>query len=57
MQINHTWREGNRTADWLANFSIYVNHLNLIILETPPTKLQKFMFDDISGACKPRKSG
>lgn len=54
MQINHTWREGNRSADWLANFSISVNHLNLIILETPPIELRKLMFDDISGACMPR---
>jgi len=38
VKINHTWREGNRSADWLANFSISVNHLNLIILETPPTE-------------------
>jgi len=51
VQINHIWRKGNKSADWLASFSIYVNHLNLIILETPPTEFQKLMFDDISGAC------
>ena len=34
MQINHTLYEGNRSADWLANFSIHVDHLNLIVLET-----------------------
>ena len=54
VQINHTLREGNRSIDWLANFSISVNHLNLIILETPPTELQKLVFDDISEACMPR---
>ena len=24
--INHTWREGNRAADWLANFSFNLQH-------------------------------
>ena len=24
-QVIHTWREGNRCADWLANFSLYLN--------------------------------
>jgi len=54
VQIKHTWREVKRSADWLANFSISVNHLNLILLETPPNELQKLMFDDIFGACMPR---
>ena len=57
MKINHTLREGNRSVDWLANFSISVNHLNLIILEIPPTELQKLMFDDIFGVCMPRMYG
>jgi ribonuclease HI len=53
-QVIHTWREGNRCADWLANFSLSLNSWNLVALESPPNELQNLMFDDISGACMPR---
>ena len=52
VKINHTLHEGNRSADWLANFSIFVNHLNLIILETPPMSFKSSCLMIFSGlAC------
>ncbi|GAU24368.1 hypothetical protein TSUD_390770 [Trifolium subterraneum] len=51
VRINHNWREGNRSADWLATSSTTVDHLNLVILETAPSELQQILFDDISRAC------
>jgi len=52
VKITHTWREGNRSADWLTNFSISMDSLDFHILETPPTELQSLLFDDIFGlAC------
>jgi len=53
-QVIHTWREGNRCADWLANFSLSLNSWNLVVLKSPPNELQNLMFDDISGACMSR---
>jgi len=53
-QVIHTWREGNRCADWLANFSFSLDSWNLLVLETPPSELRRLLFDDISGACMPR---
>ncbi|GAU23111.1 hypothetical protein TSUD_305580 [Trifolium subterraneum] len=54
VQINHTWREGNRPADWLANFSLTLNSFDLHTYETPPRELQSLIFYDFSGACMPR---
>ncbi|RHN63570.1 putative ribonuclease H-like domain-containing protein [Medicago truncatula] len=54
VKITHTWREGNRSADWLANFSISMDFLDFHILETPPSELQSLLVDDIIGACMPR---
>jgi hypothetical protein len=54
VQFNHTWREGNRSADWLANFSLTLNSLDLHVLGSPPRELQRLMFDDVSSACMPR---
>jgi ribonuclease HI len=54
VQFNHTWREGNRSADWLANFSLTLNSLDLHVLGSPPRELQRLMFDDVSGACMPQ---
>ncbi|WJX61000.1 hypothetical protein P8452_46145 [Trifolium repens] len=54
VQINHTWREGNRSADWLANFSLTLDSFDLYIFETPPRELRSLIFDDLSGACMPR---
>ncbi|WJX23886.1 hypothetical protein P8452_13068 [Trifolium repens] len=52
--LSHTWREGNRSADWLANFSYSLDSFDIHVLETPPRELQSMLFDDISGACMPR---
>ncbi|GAU49481.1 hypothetical protein TSUD_286190 [Trifolium subterraneum] len=41
VQMNHTWREGNKPADWLANFSLTLNSFDLHTYETPPPELQK----------------
>jgi len=53
-QVIHTWREGNKCVDWLANFSLSLNSWNLVALESSPDELQSLMFDDISGARMPR---
>ncbi|GAU48527.1 hypothetical protein TSUD_243050 [Trifolium subterraneum] len=37
VQFCHTWREGNRCADWLANFSLSLNFVVCARTETPPT--------------------
>jgi hypothetical protein len=54
VQFNHTWREGNRSVDWLANFSLNLNSYDLHVLGAPPRELQVFFFDDIFGACMSR---
>jgi len=54
VQINHIWREGNRSADWLTNFSLSLDSFDLHVIETPPRELRCLLFDDISGACMPR---
>jgi hypothetical protein len=51
VQINHTLREGNRSAVWLANFSISMDSMNFNLLETPPNELQSLLFTDLFGAC------
>jgi len=48
VQINHTWRECNRAADWLANFSLTLNAFDFHVMETPPRELQNILFDDSS---------
>jgi ribonuclease HI len=50
----HTWREGNRCADWLASYSLNQSSYDVSILEVPPRELQNLLFDDFSGACMPR---
>ncbi|GAU36844.1 hypothetical protein TSUD_213680 [Trifolium subterraneum] len=52
--FQHTWREGNRCADWLASFSLNQSSYDVRILENPPRELQHLLFDDITGACMPR---
>jgi len=54
VQFRHTWREGNRCADWLANFSFFLDSFNFIIMENPSNELCRLLFDDISGASMPR---
>ncbi|CAJ2642253.1 unnamed protein product [Trifolium pratense] len=53
-QFQHTWREGNRSADWLANHSLMQDSFDFITLETPPIDLQNSLFADISGVSMPR---
>jgi len=31
-----------------------LNSWNLVVLESPPSELQRLIYDDISGACMPR---
>ena len=52
--FNHTWREGNRSAEWLANFSFSLNSFNTYVMETPHREVLSLIFNDIFGACMPR---
>jgi hypothetical protein len=36
----HAWRKDNRSADWLANFSLTSTSWNLVIMEPPPNELR-----------------
>jgi len=52
VQFNHTWHEGNRSADWLANLIISTYHFNLLVLlESPPNVVRIILFDDLSETC------
>jgi hypothetical protein len=54
VHFNHTWREGNKSADWLANFSFSLDFFNTHIMETPPNGISSLLFDDFSGTYMPR---
>ncbi|CAJ2648154.1 unnamed protein product [Trifolium pratense] len=54
VHFNHTLREGNRSADWLANFSFSLDSFNTHVMETPPSEISSLLFDNFSGACMPR---
>ncbi|GAU45178.1 hypothetical protein TSUD_178710 [Trifolium subterraneum] len=54
VQVRHTWREGNRSADWLANYSLSMDSFSCSIVESPPSELRTLLFDDVFGACMPR---
>jgi ribonuclease HI len=54
VQFNHTCREGNISADWMANFSFSLNSFNIHVMETPPNEVSNLLFADVSGACMPR---
>jgi len=49
VQFNHTWREGNRSADWFANFIFSLNSFDIHVMETPPGEVLSLLFYDISG--------
>jgi hypothetical protein len=52
VEINHTGREGNRSTDWLTNFSFTLNSFDLYFIETPPKDLRSLLFEDMYGlAC------
>jgi len=36
VDVNNVWREGNKSFDWLANYSIMLNSLKMNVLETSP---------------------
>ncbi|GAU14826.1 hypothetical protein TSUD_50380 [Trifolium subterraneum] len=42
--LSHTWREGNRSAYWLENFS-YSNSFDIHVLENPLKELQRGLVD------------
>ena len=44
VQINHTWHEGNISADWLANFNLSFDTFDLHTIETPSKELQRLLF-------------
>jgi hypothetical protein len=54
VKLSHTWRERNRSADWLANFSYSLSSFNVRYIESSPRKLQSFLFYDIFRACFPK---
>jgi len=54
VQLNHTWREGKMSANWLTNLSISTDHFNFLVLESPFSEVQRILFDDLSEACMPR---
>jgi ribonuclease HI len=54
VQVRNTWREGNRSADWLSNYSISMSSFDCSIVESPPSELRSLLFDNLSGACLPR---
>lgn len=54
VQFRHTWREGNRCADWLTTFSLSSDSFGVTRLESPPSELHSFLFYDLFGTCFPR---
>lgn len=49
LKVCHTSREGNRCADWLANWSLD-QELGLHWLDVPPVGLARLIFSDASSA-------
>jgi hypothetical protein len=56
VHLSHTWREGNRSVDWLANFNYTLSSFSVHFLESLPRELQSLIFEDIFGACMPRNN-
>jgi ribonuclease HI len=54
VQVVHTLPEGNRSADWLANYSLSSYSYRCSVVESPPNDLCSLLFDDFSGASMPR---
>jgi hypothetical protein len=54
IQIRHTWREGNRCTNWLANFSLSFDFLDCTIVKTPTSEFHKLFYDDFSGISMPK---
>lgn len=53
VRLTHTHREGNRTADSIANFALS-SASQLTILDTPPSFCTSFLQDDLTGVAMPR---
>jgi hypothetical protein len=49
VHLSHTWREGNRSVDWLANFNYTLSSFSVHFLESPPRKLRIFFLTISSG--------
>lgn len=45
----HTWRDENRSVDWLTNFSFSLNSFQIHIMETPPNRISDphFLFRNL----------
>lgn len=54
VDFNHTWREGNKSADWLANLSFSMDSFNIHVMDTPPSEVSSLLFYDICGANMPK---
>lgn len=54
VEFTHSWREGNRCADWLANQSLEASSFELQVLQQSPGELRQLLFDDVSWASWPR---
>ncbi|KAL9228579.1 hypothetical protein vseg_004142 [Gypsophila vaccaria] len=53
VRIDHTYREANRAADWLANLGVR-SAPNTTIFGTPPAELRSILREDILGVSFPR---
>ena len=53
VQIKHTYREGNKYADWLASYSI-TQRSGLYILQDPLIGLHSYLLPDVIGIITPR---
>lgn len=51
--INHSYREGNKVADCLANLGV-IQEERIRYFHTPPYEISKLLFEDIMGVTTPR---
>ncbi|CAL1377953.1 unnamed protein product [Linum trigynum] len=54
VQLVHTYREGNRVADWLSKHSL-VYHFGTYELDNPPANLDVILREDMMGISFPRQ--
>lgn len=52
-RLTHMFREGNFSADWLANHGLSLP-LGLTIIVDPPDDLKSLLRNDVMGATTPR---
>ncbi|KAL1372141.1 hypothetical protein AAHE18_01G182200 [Arachis hypogaea] len=53
IKIKHTYRKGNRAADWLAKKSLDI-YLEFVFINQPPGELRRILGEDIRGTMLPR---